>query len=185
LAQAFAITVLGTAGTYVIVFYMPTFAVRELGFRRDQAFIASTICSLVYLVGNPVAGHVSDRIGRIFHLRLAAVLMAASALPLYLWLAADPRLPVLIAVEAVLGMLLAFFSGPSASAIGEIFPVRFRATGLSLAYSLAVPIFGGFAPYFVARLNTGDHLAPAWYIVGCAIPALAGLFVLRPRAPPL
>jgi MHS family proline/betaine transporter-like MFS transporter len=186
-AQSFGITILLTAGTYIILFYMPTYAAKELGFRQDQAFIGATVSSLLYLVFNPVAGLVSDRIGRMRHLRIAGAAFAALVPPLFLLLARHPVMPVLIAVQGALGVLLAMYTGPAASAIGEMFPPRLRATGLSLGYNLAVPIFGGFAPYFVARMHTGDHLAPAWYIFACAIPALASLMLpaggRRPSAP--
>jgi hypothetical protein len=42
-----------------------------------------------------------------------------------------------------------------------------------------VPIFGGFAPYFVTRFDTGDHLTPAYYMIACALPTLATLLWMR------
>jgi hypothetical protein len=55
---------------------------------------------------------------------------------------------------------------------------------LSLAYNLAVMIFGGFAPFFVTWLieATGDPLAPAYYVMfGCAAGFVAS-FGVRERA---
>jgi MHS family proline/betaine transporter-like MFS transporter len=64
-----------------------------------------------------------------------------------------------------------------------MFPPRVRSTGLSIGYNLAVPIFGGFAPFFVAWLDTGDHLAPAYYMMACAVPTVAVLVWLRDAKP--
>jgi len=178
LAQAFGITILLTAGSYLILFYMPTYAVRQLGLAPRAAFTAATIASLLYLLVNPLAGRLSDSIGRVFQLRLVAILMLVMAYPLYRWLDLHPTLGALIFVQGALATLLASFSGPAASTIGELFPARVRSTGLSVGYNVAVPIFGGFAPLYVAPLAVSHPLAPAYYLVACAILTIATLLSL-------
>ncbi len=84
-----------------------------------------------------------------------------------------------ILMQGGMAVALAMFTGPAASLVGEMFPPAVRSTGLSLSYNIAVPIFGGFAPYFVTRLDTGDHLAPAFYMMACAVPTLAALLWMR------
>jgi MHS family proline/betaine transporter-like MFS transporter len=124
---------------------------------------------------NPVAGRLSDRIGRAHLVLTAAVGLAVLVYPLFRLLTARPELATLVAVQCGLAALLALFTGPAAALIGELFPPRVRSTGISIGYNLAVPIFGGFAPYFVTRLDTGDHLAPAYYMMACAVPTLIAL----------
>jgi MHS family proline/betaine transporter-like MFS transporter len=78
-----------------------------------------------------------------------------------------------------MAVMLSMYTGPAASAVGEMFPPAVRSTGLSLSYNVAVPIFGGFAPYFVTRFDTGSHMTPAYYMIACALPTLATLLWMR------
>ena len=61
--------------------------------------------------------------------------------------------------------------------LAEIFPVEVRATGMSLVYALGVAIFGGFGQFIVTWLIglTGSPLAPAYYVMACALATILGL----------
>jgi MHS family proline/betaine transporter-like MFS transporter len=179
LLWAFALTIQLTATTYLIVIYMPTYAVHMLRMSASDAFVASSIASLLYLVMNPLAGRLSDTLGRLKQLTVASLALSLAAYPAYLLLTGHTTLWVLVTVQGGMAALLAMLSGPSASLAAEIFPPAVRSTGLSIGYNLAVAIFGGFAPYFVARFDTGDHMAPALYLIACAMPTLATLLWMR------
>jgi MHS family proline/betaine transporter-like MFS transporter len=101
---------------------------------------------------------------------VAAGLMFVGVIPLFAWLAAAPSLGLLVGVETALGILTAAYFGPTTSAMAQLFPASFRSTGLSLSYSLAAAIFGGFAPLIVAALTnaTNSNLAPSFYIIFAA-----------------
>lgn len=183
LLACFCLTIQLTACTYLLVIYMPTFAVHALGVSTDTAFRAASVASLLYLVMNPIAGRLSDSIGRPRQMLAASLALAIFAYPAFLVMARYPSAPVLTAVSALMVMLLSMYTGSSASQMGEMFPPAVRSTGLSLSYNIAVPIFGGFAPYFVTRFDTGSHLAPAWYMIACALPTLATLIGMRAARP--
>jgi hypothetical protein len=59
------------------------------------------------------------------------------------------------------------FFGPISTAVAEQFLARTRATGLGIAYNMAVMIFGGFAQFFVTWLieATGSPIAPSFYVM--------------------
>ena len=46
-----------------------------------------------------------------------------------------------------------------------------RSTWMSIGYSVAAALFGGFAPYVATWLiaRTGSPLAPTWYVIGAAV----------------
>ena len=69
---------------------------------------------------------------------------------------------------------LLLFSGPGPAAIAEIFPTRVRSTWMSTGYSLAVAIFGGFAPFIATWLiaRTGSPLSPTYYLIAAGIVSL-------------
>jgi MHS family proline/betaine transporter-like MFS transporter len=179
LFRAFCLTIQLTACTYLIVIYMPTYAIHALGFVPQAAFTASSVASLLYLVMNPVAGRLSDSLGRPIQLLLASLALVLLVYPAFLLLVTQPTLPVLIAVQGFLAVVLALYTGPAVAQVGEMFPPAVRSTGLSLSYNIAVPIFGGFAPYFVTRFDGGDHLTPAYYMIACALPTITTLLWMR------
>ncbi len=178
LFRAFCLTIQLTACTYLLVIYMPVYATQALGF-GPEAFVASSIASFLYLVMNPVAGRLSDSIGRPTQLLVAAVLLALLVYPAFLLMAADRSFWVLASVQGFMAVVLAMYTGPAAALVGEMFPPAVRSTGLSLSYNVAVPIFGGFAPYFVTRFDSGAHLTPAYYMIACAVPSIATLLWMR------
>ena len=179
LFQTFCLTIQLTACTYLIVIYMPTYAIHALGFTPDAAFMASALASLLYLVANPIAGRISDSVGRPVQLLVSSIALMLLVYPAFLLIATHPSLPVLAATQGFMAVVLAFYTGPAAAQVGEMFSAQVRSTGLSLSYNVAVPIFGGFAPYFVTRFDGGAHLTPAYYMIACAIPTIATLLWMR------
>jgi MHS family proline/betaine transporter-like MFS transporter len=178
LFRAFCLTIQLTACTYLIVIYMPVYATQALGF-GPEAFVASSIASFLYLVMNPVAGRLSDSIGRPIQLLAAALALALLVYPAFLLMAADRSFWVLASVQGFMAVVLAMYTGPAAALVGEMFPPAVRSTGLSLSYNVAVPIFGGFAPFFVTRFDSGAHLTPAYYMIACAVPTIGTLLWMR------
>jgi hypothetical protein len=60
--------------------------------------------------------------------------------------------------------------------MAELFPANVRSTGLSLAYNVAVMLFGGFGQFIVTWLirATGTPLAPTYYVMaGIALSVVA------------
>ena len=76
---------------------------------------------------------------------------------------ADAATRLIIAASVWISLLKSFFSGALPSLMAKIFPVATRVSGMSLAYNIAVPIFGGFAPFFAQSLINlaGSKLAPS------------------------
>jgi len=56
-----------------------------------------------------------------------------------------------------------------------------RFTALSIGYSLAVTIFGGFAPFIATFLirQTGSLVSPALYVVAAAIISSITLLLIK------
>jgi len=109
--------------------------------------------------------------------------MLACLQPLFSHAHATPGFGSLLLMQIVLCTFLGVFYGPLSTAVAEQFDTTVRSRGLSLAYNLAVMIFGGFAPFLVTFLIdfTGDPLAAAYYVMfGCGVGFLSALFVREP-----
>jgi MFS transporter, MHS family, proline/betaine transporter len=152
---------------YVLIAYLPTFATRQLKLPFGQSFTALIVGNLLLTVLSPVAGAWSDRIGRKGIVMWSLLITLVVIYPLFAWLSAEPSVMRLIIVQAVLSIALAGYYGPFGALIAELFPAHVRSTGLSLAYNIAVMIFGGFGQFIVTWLIrvTGSPLAPTFYVM--------------------
>ena len=155
----FGIIICGTIAFYVILLYMPTFARTQLHLPLDKAFTAQAISLACMIVLIPIFGALSDHIGRKPIMIGALILYFALTYPLFSWMYANPSFGSLITTQVALCSLLGVFFGPMSTALAEQFPAHVRSTGLGTAYNLAVMVFGGFAPFFVTWLISGDRRA--------------------------
>lgn len=168
----------GTASTYVNIFYMPTYLIKVVGLPAHTAFLTGCIAGATMLVAAPVAGLLSDRLGRRRPFVVATAL--ASALltyPAFWMLSGIASVPATLVVVGLLIATNGFGAGSCLLLLLESFPSHVRATGLSLVYSVGVSVFGGFAQFVVTWLIsiTGDPISPAWYVSACALATLFGV----------
>jgi len=177
---AFGTVVLCTVAMYTVLF-MPTYATRQLGLPASGSFMASLLTGAIQLVLIPIVGMLSDRHGRLPIAFVSAVAILFAIYPMFAWLQAVPTLPTLLAVQAIIGVLLAGYMGALAALMSELFPTRLRTTGLSVSYSFGVAIFGGFAPFINAWLIevTGSKTAPSFYLMLAAMISIAALVAAR------
>lgn len=178
----FGLIICGTITYYVVLIYMPTFARTQLGMPLEEAFKAQVVALICLTVIIPLVGALSDRIGRKPPMMVGTIACLLALLPLFGRLHAQPDLATLMFTQAVLCSLIGIFYGPLSTAVAEQFPAGVRSTGLSLAYNLAVMLFGGFAQFFVTWLIdvTGQPIAAAYYVMFGAGVGLLATLALRP-----
>jgi MHS family proline/betaine transporter-like MFS transporter len=176
LLVAIGTIVLVTVAAYTAV-YMPTYAIRELGLPPVGGFLATMLAGAIQIVMIPLVGALSDKVGRLPIATGAIVAILITAHPLFARLVAAPTIESLLLVQAILGIFVAAYAGAIPALISELFPIRMRTTAVSTSYSVAVAIFGGFAPLIIAWLIdvTGSHLAPSYYLMFAAAVSLLAL----------
>lgn len=177
---AIGIVVLGTVSTYVVLF-MPTYGVKQLGLPPSVAFSAVVLTGLIQMIGSPFVGHLSDKVGRTGLMLGSAALMLVLIYPAFAWLVAHPSAGTLIAVQVAMGVVVTGYFAALPGLLSEIFPVATRTTGMSLAYNIAVTIFGGFGPFIIAWLirATGEKVAPSFYLMFAALLSFIALVAAR------
>jgi MHS family proline/betaine transporter-like MFS transporter len=187
LAVGFCVAVLWAVAVYVLMIFMPTYVQHRdtFNFSAKQAFGASFIGNIPFVIACVVFGAMSDRFGRRSSLFLSAAALLTCVLPLFLWLKSDPTTMTLIIVQGIVCLLVASFVGVAPAALSEIFPAEVRATGTSLVYNGAFTVFGGFAPLILTWLmqrSGGSIFAPAWYVMSAAAVALIAIPALKASA---
>ena len=139
---------------------------------QDRDFLlTSLICAgIVSLATIPLAGHLSDRIGRKRMYLIGSVLTGLFGFAYFGLL--NTGVPELIFIAIVLSFVPHdLMYGPQAALIAECFTPRLRYSGCSIGYQLSSVISGGPAPLIATALlaATGSGYAIAAYILFCAI----------------
>jgi MFS family permease len=155
---------------YVYAAFVFVYGTKVSGVSRDFLLTAVLIATLLSGVTTPLAGHISDRIGRKRMYLIGAVSVGVFAFIYFAMM--NSMVPALIFLAIVLSFIPHdMMYGPQAALIAECFTPRLRYSGSSLGYHLSSVIAGGPAPLIATALfaATGSGYAVALYILFCAV----------------
>jgi len=164
---------------YIFTAFVFAYGVGYLKVSRDLLLYSVIAFSMVELFTIPLAGHLSDRIGRKRMYLIGACINFVVAFLFFGLL--STKNPLLIVVGILLGAIAhSSVYGPQAALIAEQFTPRMRYSGASIGYQLASIIAGGPAPLIAATLlatyKSGTVIAV--YVAICAVIGfLAALFM--------
>jgi MHS family shikimate/dehydroshikimate transporter-like MFS transporter len=139
------------------------------------------LAGAVELVSMPLAGWLSDRIGRKPIYIAGTLFSIAAAFPLF-WLldTRDPRIIVLtVAVALSLGQGIMFCL--HASFMPELFGTRVRYSGISMGFQIGAALSGGFTPVIAAALvaRSGGTWPVSVYLIVLAVVSLVSVLLSR------
>jgi MFS transporter, MHS family, proline/betaine transporter len=172
-----------SVGFYTVFVYSPIWLTQVTQVPARTVFLSNTLAMGLSLLVLPLAGVLSDRVGRRTVLLAATGCLALLAYPL-MGLMAQGHLGGLFAGHTGLAMLVAANGGALPATMAELAPWRVRCTVLSVAYNAGMALLGGTTPLVAAWLlaRTGLKLAPAIYLAAGATLAFIGAFFL-PKIP--
>jgi MFS family permease len=155
-----------------------------LGLSAHDSFVVTVCVGIANFIWVPVMGAVSDRVGRLPVLLTFSVLIGLTAYPVMAWLVSDPSFGRLLAALMWMSFLYGGYQGVMVVTLTEIMPAEVRATGFSLAYSLAQAIFGGFTPAVCTYLihETGNRAMPGLWLACAALFSIVGTLTLYRNA---
>ena len=170
-----------TVSFYMITAYTPTFGHAVLHLADIDSLIVTLCVGVSNLIWLPVMGALSDRIGRHPLLVGCTVLALLTAYPALSWLVSNPSFSRLLTVELWLSFIYGSYNGAMVVFLTELMPAKVRATGFSLAYSLATAIFGGFTPAICTYLihRTGNEAVPGVWLSFAAAAGLTAALLCR------
>ncbi|MCQ9389891.1 MFS transporter [Brevibacterium sp. 50QC2O2] len=173
---AMGVLAVSTCLNYIITF-IPTFAVKNLGLGPETGFIAALAGGIVLFIFSPTAGILADRTNRFLMMVPAGLAILLCVYGIFAWVQAVPLLIVLVILVSVLSLFKAFYYGPMASVMADIFPAETRGTGLAFSYNLGVAIFGGLTPTIALWLTqvTGEAKSPSYWVMFSAALSLVSL----------
>ncbi|MDR5752382.1 MULTISPECIES: MFS transporter [unclassified Caballeronia] len=163
--------------SYLLLGFMYTFLIREAKLSPSMALLSNAAAILVLSVAITVGGVISDRFGRRKIMSIGTAWLAVVSYPA-VYLSASGTLMGAIIGQFLVAIGVGLYGGAAFTAMPELFPTSFRATGHAVSYQLSVAIFGGTTPFIATWLvgSFGSPLAPGVYT---ALIAAAGLIALR------
>jgi MFS family permease len=164
---------------YIFTAFVFTYGTTILGVSRNLLLTAVLTASVVSFFSIPIAGHLSDRIGRKRMYLIGAAVTGVFGFVYFALL--NTMVPGWIFLAVMLSLIPHdLMYGPQAALIAECFTGRLRYSGASLGYQLASVIAGGPAPLVATALfaQFGSGYAIALYILVCAIISFAAASLL-------
>ncbi|MFJ3804652.1 MFS transporter [Streptomyces sp. NPDC090088] len=178
----FGLAIGGTVAFYTYTTYLQKYLVNTAGLGKSTVSLVGFCALFVYMLLQPAAGALSDRIGRrpvMFGFSLCGMFLTVPIMTV-LGHTRSPWLAFLLMTVA-----LAFTSGYSALAAiikAEMFPTKVRALGVGLPHALVTATFGGLTePIALALKKSGHEIVFFWYVTACiALTFLATVLVREP-----
>lgn len=168
---------------YALTSYMPTYLTEAKGYDELHGTLLTIPILVAMSLCIPLAGRLSDRIGRRPVLWIGAGSTVVFAIPAFLLIGVGDIWLTLLGL-AMIAFPVTFYVGNLASALPALFPTSSRYGAMGIAYNFSVAIFGGTTPFIIAALiaGTGNDLAPAYYLVGTSIIGGIAIFFLKETA---
>ena len=169
-----ALTAGGTAAFYAYTIYMQKFLANTSGFDRVTASRIMTIALTLMLFIGPIAGRISDFVGRKPMMIFFGIGATVFTYPIFATL--EHTHDAVAAFALVMASLVIVTGYTSINAIikAEMFPADIRALGVALPFAIANAIFGGTAEYVALYLKGIGH--ERWFYI--YISALAGVSLI-------
>lgn len=172
-----------TVAFYLLLTYLPTYLSKELAMAVPTSLVVTSIAIAWATVLVPIAGALSDRVGRKPLLLASAGSFILLTYPLFMMMTAGSMTLIMSAI-LILMVPLSLLYGTAPTAFTELFPTNVRYSGFSVPYNIATAAFGGFAPFIATLLIkvTGDRLSPTFYLIAAAIVGLLTVLTFRETA---
>ena len=164
---------------YIVGTFIFTYATTMLGAPRNFVLMAVLVQAVLGFIWVPIAGHLSDRIGRKRMYMIGSIFVGIFGFIYFALL--DTKVPSLMFIAIALSLLPAMTCyGPQAALIAESFSPRLRYSGASLGYQLASIIAGGPSPFIATALFAAfaSSFPIALYILGCGVIGLIAVSML-------
>jgi MFS family permease len=157
---------------WLVIGFLLSYATRNVGFNSTQVLWVILTASVVDMFTVPLAGLISDRVGRRPVFMFGACVAAVMAFPMF-WLTDTGSFPVFVCAVAfsfAFGNGVMFAVEPAF--FSEAFPTGVRYTGISLGFQFA-NIIGGLTPLiatYLLQLSGGKSwIISMFLLVGCMV----------------
>ncbi|HDR8177284.1 TPA: MFS transporter [Bacillus cereus] len=162
------LTLGGTAAFYTYTTYLQKFMVNTVGLPKEVVSWINFVALLIFVVLQPIAGLLSDKIGRRPLLMAFGILGTLLTAPIFFFMEKTTE-PIVAFLLMMVGLIIVTgYTSINAIVKAELFPTEIRALGVGLPYALTVAIFGGTAEFIALWLKSiGMESLFYFYVAGC------------------
>ena len=170
---------IATAGFNGLLFAMPAFLPRVMGYSAVEAIQAQNICLVILSFGLLGAAWLGDRIPRRWILGTGGLVLMALSIPFFT--AAANHSVGLFILFAGAGLAASLVNGPMCGVAADLFPTRIRFSGVAISFNLAFSIFSGIAPLAATLLVkwADSPVGPGYYMAFCGFLTFVGTLFLH------
>ncbi|NEW39077.1 MFS transporter [Nocardia cyriacigeorgica] len=174
------LTMGGTVAFYTYTTYMQKFMINTSGISKDTVAWINFVALLFFVVLQPLAGGLSDRIGRRKLLIFFGVSGTLLTVPIMSVLAHTTNAFAAFGLMLTALVIITGYTSINAIVKAELFPTKIRALGVGLPYALTVAVFGGTAEMIALALKKADLEALYFfYVAGCIAISLITYYFMR------
>lgn len=162
------LTLGGTVAFYTYTTYLQKFMVNTVGLPKEVVSWINFVALLIFVVLQPIAGLLSDKIGRRPLLMAFGILGTSLTAPIFFFMEKTTE-PIVAFLLMMVGLIIVTgYTSINAIVKAELFPTEIRALGVGLPYALTVAIFGGTAEFIALWLKSiGMESLFYFYVAGC------------------
>ncbi|WP_264448623.1 MFS transporter [Bacillus cereus] len=162
------LTLGGTVAFYTYTTYLQKFMVNTVGLPKEIVSWINFVALLIFVVLQPIAGLLSDKIGRRPLLMAFGILGTLLTAPIFFFMEKTTE-PMVAFLLMMVGLIIVTgYTSINAIVKAELFPTEIRALGVGLPYALTVAIFGGTAEFIALWLKSiGMESLFYFYVAGC------------------
>ncbi|HDR4709380.1 TPA: MFS transporter [Bacillus paranthracis] len=162
------LTLGGTVAFYTYTTYLQKFMVNTVGLPKEVVSWINFVALLIFVVLQPIAGLLSDKIGRRPLLMAFGILGTLLTAPIFFFMEKTTE-PIVAFLLMMVGLIIVTgYTSINAIVKAELFPTEIRALGVGLPYALTVAIFGGTAEFIALWLKSiGMESLFYFYVAGC------------------
>ncbi|MFF6790131.1 MFS transporter [Streptomyces filamentosus] len=175
-----ALTMGGTVAYYTYTTYLTKYLSNSAGLPKQTATLVSFCALIVFACLQPLAGRLSDRIGRRPLLVTFAVGSTLLTVPIMTMLKHAGSFWPALGLSLLALLVVTGYTSINACVKAELFPTGIRALGVALPYAIANALFGGTAEYVALWFkDSGAESGYYWYVAGCAAVSLVVYLTMR------
>jgi len=152
-----ALTAGGTLAFYAYTTYMQKYLANTVGFDRETASRIMTLALAIFMLLQPLAGLLSDRVGRKPVMIFFGIAGAILTYPIFTALETAKTPATAFALVMASLVIVTGYTSINAVVKAELFPGHIRALGVALPYAIANTLFGGTAEYVAFYLKDVGH----------------------------
>jgi len=168
---------------YALTSYMPTYLTDSLGYDPLHGTLLTIPVLVLLALLLPLAGRLSDHIGRRPVMWAGAVSVLVLGLPAFLLIGVG-SIATTLAGLSLLAVSVALWVSSQASSLPALFPTASRYGGMGVSYNIAIAVFGGTTPLIIQALlqATGDELVPAYFLMATSLLGAVAVFFMKESA---